>query len=256
MDPPSARRRGPVAFQRVSDSFEPPTPPNYPPPQASGGGQPLGAPPPGVPSFGAPPPGHEPPVHEAPNAQVPAYGAPPPVGGHESVSPDQAVAGVGVLAGFGSRLGALMLDGVIFTILSLVLAAPFGIFLATQYETEIGPCTVNGRERLCEAPTDVWIGLLLIALAAWFLLTLVALFFYYIRPIAKSGQTVGRRMLNIKVVSTDTGEPPTLGGAFVRYIIASVASGSVCYLGYLWMLWDDRNQTWHDKVASTVVVQN
>jgi uncharacterized RDD family membrane protein YckC len=28
----------------------------------------------------------------------------------------------------------------------------------------------------------------------------------------------------------------------------------VLYLGYFWMLWDREAQTWHDKLASTVVV--
>jgi uncharacterized RDD family membrane protein YckC len=31
-------------------------------------------------------------------------------------------------------------------------------------------------------------------------------------------------------------------------------SGIVCLLGYLWMLWDKEKQTWHDKLATTVVV--
>ena len=33
-----------------------------------------------------------------------------------------------------------------------------------------------------------------------------------------------------------------------------IVSGFVCLLGYLWMLWDRERQTWHDKVANTVVV--
>ena len=28
----------------------------------------------------------------------------------------------------------------------------------------------------------------------------------------------------------------------------------MCYLGYFWMLWDGEKQTWHDKLATTVVV--
>lgn len=232
----------------MSDPFEPPKPPSYPPPQSSG--QPLGAPQPGVPAYGAPPPGSG-----TPDPNVPAYGAPPPVGGIDHGSFGQQVPGVGVLAGFGSRLGALILDGLIINVLSFGLAAPLGFFLFTQYETEIGPCTVDGRAQTCEGPTDAWIGLLLASIGVWFLIALLVIFFYYIRPVSKSGQTVGRRMLGIRVVSTETGEPPTLKMAFVRYLIAAVASGSICYLGYLWMLWDDRKQTWHDKVANTVVVR-
>jgi hypothetical protein len=29
----------------------------------------------------------------------------------------------------------------------------------------------------------------------------------------------------------------------------------VCLLGYLWALWDERKQTWHDKVVNSIVVR-
>ena len=35
----------------------------------------------------------------------------------------------------------------------------------------------------------------------------------------------------------------------------SIISAWPCYLGYLWMLWDDRRQTWQDKVANSIVVR-
>ena len=35
---------------------------------------------------------------------------------------------------------------------------------------------------------------------------------------------------------------------------AAEASGIPCFLGYFWMLWDSEKQTWHDKMAITVVV--
>ena len=38
-------------------------------------------------------------------------------------------------------------------------------------------------------------------------------------------------------------------------MFAGFISGQICYLGYLWMLWDGKNQTWHDKVAGTFVVR-
>jgi uncharacterized RDD family membrane protein YckC len=42
--------------------------------------------------------------------------------------------------------------------------------------------------------------------------------------------------------------------AFIRTLMSYV-SQIVFLLGYLWMLWDSNNQTWHDKVAKSVVVQ-
>ena len=38
-------------------------------------------------------------------------------------------------------------------------------------------------------------------------------------------------------------------------IIMSYVSGLVLLLGYLWMLWDPKKQTWHDKIAKSVVVR-
>jgi uncharacterized RDD family membrane protein YckC len=68
-----------------------------------------------------------------------------------------------------------------------------------------------------------------------------------------SGQTIGKKLLKIRVIDFNTGGPIGFGRALVRYI-ARILSGVVCYLGYLWMLWDREKQTWHDKIGSTVVV--
>jgi uncharacterized RDD family membrane protein YckC len=68
-----------------------------------------------------------------------------------------------------------------------------------------------------------------------------------------SGQTLGKKLLKIRVIDFNTGGPIGFGRAIVRYI-SRILSGLVCYLGYLWMLWDREKQTWHDKLGSTVVV--
>lgn len=30
-----------------------------------------------------------------------------------------------------------------------------------------------------------------------------------------------------------------------------IVSGIPCYLGYLWVIWEQAKQGWHDKIAST-----
>ena len=67
-----------------------------------------------------------------------------------------------------------------------------------------------------------------------------------------SGQTVGKRALNIRVV-TEEGGPLGHGLATGRYF-ARILSGIPCGLGYFWMLWDDQKQCWHDKLVHTNVV--
>jgi len=68
-----------------------------------------------------------------------------------------------------------------------------------------------------------------------------------------SGQTPGMRLLAIRVIDARTQGRVDYGTAFIRYLVA-IGSSLVCYLGYLWMLWDPEKQTWQDKVAGTYVV--
>ena len=67
------------------------------------------------------------------------------------------------------------------------------------------------------------------------------------------GQTVGKRLLGVRVVPTTGTGAVGYGRAAIRYI-GRYVSASVCMLGYLWALWDKRGQTWHDKIAETEVV--
>ena len=68
-----------------------------------------------------------------------------------------------------------------------------------------------------------------------------------------SGQTLGKRAMNIRVVDIETGESIGTSRALIRYV-GKIISGIACGLGFLWMLWDQEKQTWHDKLASSVVV--
>ena len=68
------------------------------------------------------------------------------------------------------------------------------------------------------------------------------------------GQTIGGMAASVRVVDVDTGAIIGIPRAILRNI-ARILSGLVFGLGYLWMIWDRRKQTWHDKIASTVVVR-
>jgi uncharacterized RDD family membrane protein YckC len=67
------------------------------------------------------------------------------------------------------------------------------------------------------------------------------------------GQTLGQMALGIRVIDFNTGGPIGYGRAFLRWLV-SIVSGIVIFLGYLWMLWDQEKQCWHDKAANCVVV--
>jgi uncharacterized RDD family membrane protein YckC len=69
-----------------------------------------------------------------------------------------------------------------------------------------------------------------------------------------TGQTIGKKALNIRVVDARTHQPGVGTGRGVGRYFARILSSLVCLLGYFWMLWDPDKQTWHDKLASTKVI--
>ena len=67
----------------------------------------------------------------------------------------------------------------------------------------------------------------------------------------RTGQSLGKRVLKIKLVSEATGQPIGALNAFVRDLL-HILDG-IGYIGYLWPLWDDKCQTFADKLMKTVV---
>lgn len=77
---------------------------------------------------------------------------------------------------------------------------------------------------------------------------------YFAGMWAWKGTTIGGIVLNLKVVRLDD-KPVTFAVALVRGL-ASAFSVIVLFLGFFWMIWDRDKQTWHDKIAGTVVVRH
>ena len=67
------------------------------------------------------------------------------------------------------------------------------------------------------------------------------------------GQTVGMKLLNLKVVRTD-GTVLTLSQAFIRWV-GLLISFIVIFIGVIWVAFDANKQGWHDKIAGTYVVR-
>ncbi|OQZ88487.1 hypothetical protein BST11_22340, partial [Mycobacterium alsense] len=66
-----------------------------------------------------------------------------------------------------------------------------------------------------------------------------------------TGSSVGKSLLKFKVVSEVTGQPIGFGMSVVRQI-AHFVDGIICYIGYLFPLWDAKRQTLADKIMTTV----
>ena len=122
----------------------------------------------------------------------------------------------GPRAGFFQRLGAILIDVVIIAVPTIIL-------------------------------------LLALKLAGYAIGILLGIVYFVYFEGGPSGQTIGKRALGIRVYDFRQGGPIGYGRAFLRYI-GRIVSGIPCYLGYFWMIWDKEKQTWHDKIATTIVV--
>jgi uncharacterized RDD family membrane protein YckC len=68
------------------------------------------------------------------------------------------------------------------------------------------------------------------------------------------GGTVGKRLLGLRVESREGGPPGT--GQLLGRLLGRIVSALPALLGFFWALWDRRKQTWHDKLADTVVLRD
>lgn len=67
-------------------------------------------------------------------------------------------------------------------------------------------------------------------------------------------KSIGKAALGLQVVSSRDGEPVGFWKMLFREWFVKSASGSVFLLGFIWILIDDRNRGWHDKILDTYVV--
>ncbi len=66
-----------------------------------------------------------------------------------------------------------------------------------------------------------------------------------------TGSSIGKSVLKFKVVSEKTGQPIGFGLSIVRQL-AHIVDAIICYIGYLFPLWDAKRQTLADKIMTTV----
>lgn len=68
----------------------------------------------------------------------------------------------------------------------------------------------------------------------------------------QTGQSIGKKVAGTRVVKADTGELIGGGMGILRYF-AHIADSIICYIGFLFPLWDAKKQTISDKIVGTVV---
>ena len=209
-----------------------PTPPPLPEAAAS-----AESPAPIVPLAPAPP--AAPVASAAP--MVPTPPAPPIWQGSPQAPMAPAPGDPSALATYGQRLGGLLLDLLIMTVLFFI------IFIVGM--VIYGLFTSGSTSNILSGVATGFFGVLLLGLS-WG---------YPIIFLVKRGQTPGMKIVKIHCVTLD-GQAITWGRAIGRtasqLLLSIVPFGLGNIIDFLFPLWDVQRQTLHDKMAGTLVVQD
>ncbi|MGW3620988.1 RDD family protein [Micromonospora arida] len=229
-------------------------PPSYPTPPV-GGPQPAAggvAPPPGPhPQGYAAPPQYAPPGYAPPQWHAGPPGPPPP-----PMSP-----GGQPLASFADRLLAWMIDTALATAVALALFSPFFVILWLRMFSEITRTSPDGAFVEPDPGiflVDFFLPIVLLQFGL-FVVMLGLYWLYHVEYLKRGGQTLGKKVMKLRVVPLDPSRTLNRGMAgrrwVVQYLVGSLVPGG-SYLDGFWQLWDKPwQQCLHDKFAETVVVR-
>ncbi len=143
------------------------------------------------------------------------------------------------LAGRGTRLGAVMIDSLIFMVPLLFAMLPMLFFAAKRGTEGFGVGAI----------ISIAVGLL--GVLAIFVIDLVMLH--------RTGQTIGKRLLNVKIVRTDGSRAGLTRIFFLRLFVPGLIGG-IPFVGAIFSLVDplfifqESRRCVHDLIADTMVV--
>jgi uncharacterized RDD family membrane protein YckC len=207
------------------------------------GSQPFGATPSAAPGVGGYPQG------PGGLGGAPGLGAPAPTGFQRGAVPgSDLLAGWGrwapppAYAHWGWRVLATTLD-------YLFVCAPYVV--GAVYAQATGTLGVDAFGRLAMVPTATGTT---VAAAGWLLMA-VLWFVNRVVVQGRTGQSWGKRIVGVRLVHEDGQGSIGLWWAFVRDVAQTVNVLPLC-VGYLWPLWDDRRQTFTDKLSHSIVVRD
>ena len=186
---------------------------------------------PNQPGYGQPP---QPPYGSQPpyGTPQPGYGQPPApaAGGYVADQPGYYMGRT--LANWPQRVGAYLID-------YLIAAIPAFLALILFSGTQPGE-TANAGAVLVSSL------LYLLSLGIWI--------YNRANLQGRTGQSWGKQVLKLRLVRMADGQPMGGGMAFLRDLL-HILDALLCYLGFLWPLWDARRQTlFGDKIMNTVVL--
>jgi uncharacterized RDD family membrane protein YckC len=92
------------------------------------------------------------------------------------------------------------------------------------------------------------------SIAGVLLISMIVMPAYFIGFWATTGQTVGMKLLGLRVVRNSDGGRLGFGGAVLR-LAGFAISCLPLYLGLIWVAFDSRKRGWHDLIAGSVVIR-
>lgn len=143
-------------------------------------------------------------------------------------------------AGRGTRLVGVILDGIIAGALVYV---PLAIGVATSHRPLMVNAHFNGQ---AIAGAGLWLALL--GFVAWVWLTILF--------VSRNGQSIGKKLLGIKVVRSD-GSKASLGRIFWLRNVVNTLLGLIPMYGLVdaLLIFGEARQCVHDKIADTIVIK-
>ncbi|MFE5793649.1 RDD family protein [Streptomyces sp. NPDC056503] len=214
--------------------------------------QPPPGPPPDDDPFGKRPqePPREPPQGPPPGPPPPGspydspYPPPPPYGGYGGgYGGTDPLSGMPPLAETGRRVLARLVDWVIIAVPLAIIGIPFDIYDRATVDGDDFQATWTGGGQL-----------------VFQLLTIVAYVTYDTVLTAKNGQTVGKRLMKLRVAMLNDGSTPPMSQSLLRAVVlwlpALICCACLWPLLILILILVDKpyKQGLHDKAAKTVVV--
>lgn len=192
---------------------------------------PATAPP--APGGSAPPPGYPTgPAGYGPQAYPQVYPQAYPVGYALPVRTDY--------ASWGKRVGAMLIDQIPTYIGMIIFSVGYVLWIVSIAQSS--GSTVD----LTVGAVPMIVGtLVMLAGMAW---TIYNRWFVA----GRTGQSLGKRITRIRLVGEPTDAPIGPTNAFIRDVV-HILDG-FAYVGYLWPLWDEKKQTFSDKIMRTIVV--
>jgi uncharacterized RDD family membrane protein YckC len=152
----------------------------------------------------------------------------------------------GYYAGFTSRAVAILIDIAIISLVSAVVIGAMSVFFDLPSVQRF----IRWLNSVLPGSDQIFFALTSARFAGLFYV--VFLYLYFVFFFSTTGQTVGKAIMGLRVVTTD-GRRMGVRRSFIR-TLAYTLSLMPLGLGFLWVLGEDRRKAWHDKIAHTYVL--